>query len=182
MKNKYIVHCLFTGLVLASASPALFAQQSNAPAQNNPPSHRIQPFPGANRPQPPSSRNEDILTKDQIASLRAVGEAQRDKILDLEAKFHEAQKALFETRLNGKFDEAVTRQKAQAAASLQIEIEVLEAKAFSQINPPLSPDQLEKFRARLTSPPRPGQSVPGQSGAPAATNHIATMTNSPAKK
>jgi len=180
MKKKHLVHCLFAGLVLAGASPALRAQENNAPAQNNPPPRRGQPFPGATRPQPPPSRFDSILTEEQLASLRAARQAQQDKVRELETKLRDAHKALFEAGLNAKFDETVVRQKAQAVANLEVEIAVLSAKAFSQIRPPLSPEQIEKFRGGPPLPAKAGQGEQGRRPEPPATNHI--TTNSPATK
>ena len=65
---------------------------------------------------------------------------------DLEEKLREARKEIFEAGLKEKFDEAAVRQKAMATAKLDAEMTVLRAKAFSQMRPALSAEQIEKLK------------------------------------
>ena len=94
-----------------------------------------------------------LLTDEQRASLRRAMEAQREKMRGLEEKLRDARKELFEAGLKEKFDEEAVRQKAMVAAKLDAELAVLRAKAFSQMRPPLSAEQLEKLKNQASLGP-----------------------------
>jgi Spy/CpxP family protein refolding chaperone len=49
--------------------------------------------------------------------------------------------------LSENFDETAVREKASAAAKLDTEMTVLRVKAFSQIRPPLTAEQIEKIKS-----------------------------------
>jgi Spy/CpxP family protein refolding chaperone len=87
-----------------------------------------------------------VLTEEQRASLRIVMEEQREKVRDLEEKARDARKEVFEAGLAEKFDEAVVRQKATEVAKVDAELIVLRVKAFSQMRPPLSAEQVQKLK------------------------------------
>jgi Spy/CpxP family protein refolding chaperone len=101
---------------------------------------------GAARFTPGFERIFSILTEEQRTSLRDAMQAQRDKVRETEEKLRDARKEIFEAGLKEKFDEDAVRQKAMAAAKLEAEMMVVRAKAFSQIKPPLSAEQIEKLR------------------------------------
>jgi Spy/CpxP family protein refolding chaperone len=48
--------------------------------------------------------------------------------------------------MDGTFDEAAVRKQAMAVANLEAELAVLRARALSQIQPALTPEQIEKIR------------------------------------
>ena len=106
-----------------------------------------------------------ILTDEQRASVREAMEVQREKMRDLEEKLRDMRKDLLVAGLTEKFDEDSVRRKALAAAKVEAELTVLRAKAFSQMRPPLSPEQLEKLKAlpagRGEDPPEPPRRRPG---------------------
>jgi len=70
----------------------------------------------------------------------------RDKVRGLEEKLRDVRKGLFEAGLTQKFDEAAVRDKAMEAAKLDAEMTVLRVKAFSEMRPPLSAEQMEKLK------------------------------------
>src|SRR5437588_2638643 len=73
-------------------------------------------------------------------------QAQREKMRELEEKLRDARKEIFMAGLKEKFDEETVRQKALVAANLDAELTVLRAKAFSQMRPSLSAEQIEKLK------------------------------------
>ena len=117
---------------------------------------------GPGRFAPGFERLFSILTEEQRASLREAMQAQREKMRGVEEKLRDARKELFELGLKEKFDEEAVREKATAAAKLDAEMTVLRAKAFSQMRPTLSAEQIEK----LKNLPPPGSEGQGQSERP----------------
>lgn len=115
-----------------------------------------------------------VLTDQQRASYETALKAERDKMLALETKLRAARQELLETSLDSKFDEAVIRRKAMAAASLEAELAVLRIKAFSQVQPPLTPEEIQKIKAHqpgaVRSLERQGQERRLRREAPAETN------------
>lgn len=104
-------------------------------------------FPGAIAPFAAGfERIYNVLTEEQRASLRDAMQSQREKLRDAEEKLRDARRQIFEAALLDKFDEAAVRDKATAAAKLEAEMMVVRAKAFSQMRPPLSAEQLEKLK------------------------------------
>ena len=109
-----------------------------------------QPGPAPERPGPARfgpgyERLVGVLTDEQRASLLEAIEGQREKARDLEQRLRTARRALLETGLSSKFDEALVRRKALAVAQLEAELTVARFKAFSQMRPRLSPDQLTRL-------------------------------------
>jgi Spy/CpxP family protein refolding chaperone len=86
------------------------------------------------------------LTDDQRTSLQEAMAAQREKVSGLEEKSRDARRALFESALVEKFDEAAVRKQAVALAKIEAELTVARMKAFSQMRPQLSAEQMEKLR------------------------------------
>lgn len=107
---------------------------------------------------------ERILTDEQRESLRAALEGQREQLRELEGKIREARRDLMKASLTGKFDEDAVRAQALAAAKLEAELTVLRAKAFAQMKPALSPEQLEQLKARppFGDNPQGRESRPGR--------------------
>ena len=95
-----------------------------------------------------------VLTEEQRASMRTAMEEQREKVRGLEEKLREARREMLEAGLTKKFDEDAVRAKALETAKLEAEMTVLRVKAFSQMRPPLSADQIEKIK---NAPPLRGE-------------------------
>jgi Spy/CpxP family protein refolding chaperone len=87
-----------------------------------------------------------VLTDEQRESLRDAMRDQREKMQPIEEKLLEARKDLLQAGLVEKFDEDAIRAKALKVAKMEAELAVLRAKAFSQIKPPLTPDQIEEIK------------------------------------
>lgn len=87
-----------------------------------------------------------VLTEEQRASLRAIMEGQREKTRELEEKLRETRRELLKVSVIEKFDEAAVRSKALEFAKLDAEFTVLRAKAFSQMKPALTKEQIEELK------------------------------------
>jgi len=138
---------------IALAAPfALNAQEANAPAQR-PPQKGIQstpPIAGFALGGPVG-----VLTDQQRASYLAAMKSEHAKLAQLQAEVLAARQDMLVTSVTGKFDENVIREKAMAAARLEAEMAVIRAKVFSQVQPPLTPEQVERIKAG-----KPGQVHP----------------------
>jgi Spy/CpxP family protein refolding chaperone len=88
---------------------------------------------------------ERLLTEDQRESLRDAMQAQREKMRGLQEQIREARRAMVQAALGDDFNESVVRAKALEVAKLEAEISVLRFKAISEVQPPLSKEQLERF-------------------------------------
>jgi Spy/CpxP family protein refolding chaperone len=100
----------------------------------------------AGRFMPGVERLQAVLTEEQRGSLREAMEGRRGKVRELEEKLRAVRKEIFEAGLAGTFDEAAVSQKASVAAKLDADITVLRAKAFSQMRPRLTAEQIEKLK------------------------------------
>jgi Spy/CpxP family protein refolding chaperone len=87
-----------------------------------------------------------VLTDDQRKSFRAIIEPQFAKIQPLQEKARESRQALLDEIAGGKFDEATARQSAEESAKADVELTVIFAKALSQVQPPLSAQQIEQMK------------------------------------
>ena len=154
MKPRPIIQILFAALFLSGAADfTLPAQEVMSPLPVNP-----------NRPMPAGGGQgallgglgpvANVLTEEQRASFRRAMDAQREKSSDGELKLRDARRKLIESGLEGKFDEAAVRKLAVAVAGLEAEQAVKRAKALSQLQPPLSPEQVEKVKSSFAAQPR----------------------------
>jgi len=151
MRLKTIISGLAAGCLLATGS-LLWAQNTNPTLMtptNLPPRIHAPGGPGS-----PAARQglQAILSDEQWASFQKVRAAQGEKLMELRPKIQSAQREVFEAGLAPKYDEAVVQQKAQAAAQLYADMLVTQAKTFSEIQPPLSAEQIEKIK-EMQSPP-----------------------------
>lgn len=108
-----------------------------------------------------------VLTPEQRESMRKANEENRDKTRELEEKVRAARRATLDAALDRKFDEAVLRQRLEAAAKLDMDLMVIRARALSKVEPPLSDEQIE----RAKNPPPMGDMMrqrqgQGPNGAP----------------
>ena len=175
MKPKRFVQCLLAGLALTGAPRFVLQAQEDAPP----------PVKNPDRPALPAGSQAfflsglgpvgNVLTEEQRASFRRAMESQREKLRDTETKLRDARKKLLEASLAGTFDEAVVRPQALAVAALEADLSVIRAKALSQLQPPLSPEQVAKVKNGLAAPPRNAERL--QPLAPAERRHNLTSTN-----
>lgn len=175
MKPKHLVQCLLGALALAGATELPLYSQETAPS---PPRNSDRPTPIAggqgflmNGLGPVGS----VLTDEQRASFRQAMEAEREKMRDTETKLRDARKKLIEAGLDGKFDEDAVRKQAMAVATLEAELSVIRARALSQLQPPLSPEQIEKVKNGFAALPRNAERL--QPLGTAERRHNLTSTN-----
>jgi Spy/CpxP family protein refolding chaperone len=175
MRAMRFLFCLAAGTLLA-APASLLAQATNAPTQTSrPPSRSLVPN-GFNGAQGGGMAGYalggpvGVLTDQQRASYETIMNGQRARLADLQNKLRTARQDLLVTSLDQKFDETIIRQKALIVAKIDAEMIVVRIKVFSQVQPPLTADQIEKIKAG-----QPGQLRPLPRGAPhqtpAGTNH-----------
>ncbi|MEY2427644.1 MAG: Heavy-metal resistance [Verrucomicrobiota bacterium] len=145
MKMKPTVLWLMLAILTSGAVTALQAQPTN-PSSLRPGRPGQLPAAAMGRFAPGYERLMGVLTEEQRNSLRAAMEDQREKVRELEEKTRDARKELFEAGLTEKFDEAAVRQKATGVAKVDAEIIVLRMKAFSQMRPSLSAEQIQKLK------------------------------------
>jgi Spy/CpxP family protein refolding chaperone len=96
-----------------------------------------------------------VLDDQQRASYVAAMGRQRAQMMELEAQLRAAREDFVAASVDQKFDENVLRQKALAAYRFDAEMAVLRAKALSQVQPPLTPEQIEKIKTGQPGPMRP---------------------------
>jgi Spy/CpxP family protein refolding chaperone len=96
-----------------------------------------------------------VLTDQQRASYEAALNRQRGLMTELQAQLRAARQDFVTTSVDQKFNETVLRQKAMAAYRCEAEMAVLRAKALSEVQPPLTPEQIEKIKIGQPGPVRP---------------------------
>ena len=146
MKLKSLFPCFATGLLICAAGFPSYAQQSNAPGQNRPVDRRP-PAGGPARPMDGAAPVLGVLTEEQRASFERAMQAHREQSRELNARLREARRELMLAGVDGKFDEAAVRKQALAVANLEAELAVQRARAFSQIQPPLTHEQIQRIRS-----------------------------------
>jgi Spy/CpxP family protein refolding chaperone len=156
--------CLATALLLSSWPLAQAQPNPDNPNRPRPPAGERQrgnrPEPGF-QPGPGAAIAERVLNEEQRQSMRDIMASQRETMRDLQEKIRIARRELLKASLAEKFDEDMVRSKALAVAKLEAELTVLRAKAISQVQPPLSEEQIEQI---MNPPPqdrmRPGADEP----------------------
>jgi Spy/CpxP family protein refolding chaperone len=152
-------------LLLCSLAASLAQPETNQPPardQNQPRPDRPRTFngsPGAGRFGPLGERLVNLLTQEQRTSLRKAMEENGVQLRQLDQKFRTARREMLEASLAQPFDETAYRQKAMAAAKIEIDLAVLRAKAMSKIDPPLSAEQLDQLKS-IPEPNAPPQERP----------------------
>jgi len=96
-----------------------------------------------------------VLTDEQRASYLAAMNKQWARIMELQAQLRVAQQNFVTASVEQKFDENAMREKAMAAYRIDAEIAVLKAKAMSEVQPPLTAEQIQKIKTG-----QPGQMRP----------------------
>lgn len=126
---------------------------------NSQPAH---PPANTNHPAPPPGQGVfiagfgaigNILTEEQRVSFRQQMESQREPLRGIEMKLRDARAKALNAALERPINENAVRESAMAVASLEAEMSVIRAKAFAQIQPPLSPEQIEKIKSRVAGAP-----------------------------
>ncbi len=159
--NTITATLLSAGLIIASIAGAQLKSDERPPLSRPQPKREVgdrPAFAGQGRFAAGFERLFSVLTEEQRASFREAMEAQRKTIRELEEKIRDARKEIFEAGFKEKFDEEMVRQKAMAAAKLDAELTVVRTKAFSQIRPALSAEQIEKIKN--VPPPATGEVQP----------------------
>jgi Spy/CpxP family protein refolding chaperone len=87
-----------------------------------------------------------VLTDEQRKSFLTAIDPQSEKIRPLEQKMRESRRAMLDEIARGNFDEADARQSAEESAKAEAELTVIFAKALSQMQPPLSAQQIEQMK------------------------------------
>jgi len=156
MKVSRLISCLMLPGVLIAVPIASTAQPSNAPA----PSTRLQRLPpgivqGAGVNGFALGGPVGVLTDEQRASYEAALGKERGLMLELRNRLEAARQDFLETSVDQKFDEKLFRQKALAAARIEAEMAVVRAKAMSEVQPPLTPEQIQKIKTGQPGPIRP---------------------------
>jgi hypothetical protein len=142
--------------VLLAAAPLTLKAQTNAPAPN-----RVRPARAPGVIQGSSAAGFALggpvgaLTDQQRASYETALNNIRGEMNELQAKLRAARQDFLLTSLDQKFDENLLRQKALVASRFEAELAVLRAKALSQIQPPLSPEQIQRIKSGQPGPVQP---------------------------
>ena len=96
-----------------------------------------------------------VLTDQQRTSYEAAIARQRGRMMELQSQLRTARQDFVVASVDQKFDENALRQKAMAAYRIEAEMAVLRAKAMSEVQPPLTPEQIEKIKAGQPGQVRP---------------------------
>lgn len=166
-----ICNCsLIAAAVLATASLAQ-AQNTNtpqvlppSPTNATPPHARALPAPGA------ASGQLGMLTEEQRASFQSIMSTNRAKFMELYSKYQAARGEISETIISEKLDENLIREKVMNAAKIEADMAVLRAKAYSDIQPPLTSEQVEKLKSEQRPPMRSPLQPPMRPQPPAGSN------------
>ena len=176
MRSNAPFSLFVTMLVVAGSALAPQAQETNSSGQRVPPvNRRPQPPPGPARLMEGLGPIVPVLTEEQLASMAQALQSRREKVRELEMKIRSARRALFEAGLAGKFDEETVRRQAQAVSSLEAERTVLGLKALSEVQPPLTAEQIERIKNAL--PVMPGRLGPGNAIRESRAARGRTLTN-----
>jgi Spy/CpxP family protein refolding chaperone len=150
MKFSHFVFRVFTPALMLAIPLAVAAQQAAPPRAQRPGGNPQMNVQGAALGGPVG-----VLDNQQRASYFAALNRERAQMLELEAQMRAAREDFVAASVDQKFDETVLRQKAMAAYRCDAELAVLRAKALSQVQPPLTPEQIEKIKTGQPGPVRP---------------------------
>lgn len=145
------VRCFLYSIIFVGVAAAASAQQGPANSIGD----RF--FPALGR----------VLTDDQRQSLQQIILAQRDQMRPLEQQLRAARQGLLGQITGGQFNENLVRQYAEQSAKAESELTVMFARDLSQMQPPLSAQQVRQLRN--FQPPR-FQDVQADSGSEPASH------------
>jgi uncharacterized membrane protein len=127
----------------------------------------VRPQPGqVTRPGPGEGleRVLAVLTPEQRESMRKLLADSREGMHALEEQLRTARQDAFTATLGTNYDETVVRQKLEAAAQIEVQLNLIRARAVAKLQPPLSAEQIQQ----LKSPAAPRRVIRGPQG-PAKT-------------
>jgi hypothetical protein len=170
LQTLTLTSCL-TISVWFAAGGALRAQNTNAPVAPPAPVNAAPSMQPRMRPLPPGASAAGpfaALSEEQRDSYQKILADQRDQLMELNSKLQAANQQISDAVLQTNVNEKIIREKVLAAAQIQAEMVILRAKALSQVQPPISAEQLEKMKN-----PRPMMPMqrPMAPVAPPSTNH-----------
>jgi Spy/CpxP family protein refolding chaperone len=145
-------------LSVAMAGVAL-AQQNGANAQNGVAAMGERFFPQLGR----------VLTDEQRQSFRQIVTAQFGQMRPLEQQLRSSRQALLNQITGGQFDENLVRQYAEQSAKAEAELTVMFAKDLSQMQPPLSAQQVKQLG---NFQPQRFKNIPDDTGGAPPPSHM----------
>jgi Spy/CpxP family protein refolding chaperone len=151
---KSIFGFVAVAIAFASLIPQVQAQTPVQRQQNFGAGERF--FPALNR----------VLTDEQRKSFRAAIEPQSAQIQPLEEQMRASRKLLLNEIAGAKFDEAAARRGAEQSAKAEVELTVIFARALSQMQPPLSAQQIEQMKNFQPGQGQPPPSAPQTEAVP----------------
>jgi hypothetical protein len=101
-----------------------------------------------------------VMNDEQRASYQAALRGMHREVAALDIKLRAARQDVLNATLTSKFDENVVREKALVVAQIEAELAVIRARAFSQVQPPLSAEQIEKIKRGQPRSMRPLERPP----------------------
>lgn len=110
----------------------------------------VRPQPGqVSRPAPGDGMERvfAVLTPEQRESMRKLMADSREGIRALEEQLRAARQEAFTTTLGTNYDETVVRQKLEAAAKIEVQLNLIRARAVAKLQPPLSAEQIEQLKS-----------------------------------
>ena len=162
---KYFFALLFAAVAAFAAETAVVPEHAPEHAKMD----RVVTMMGARPGLPPVERS---LTQEQRQQLRAAIETNRPQITQLNEQLRTARQAVLETQLAEKFDETTFRAHTEAAAKVETELALINARAFATVRPHLTAEQISQIRKPVFN-----------GGAPATGQRLQTIvtTNAPVK-
>ena len=153
MKPNFLLPALLLSLVLTGAAEFNLCSQEAGPPRQKTPDRPSLALGGPGAFMAGLGPVANVLTDEQRASFRQAMDAQREAMRNTETKLREARSKLIEAGLAGNFDEVAVRRQAMAVATLEADAAVIRARAISRLQPPLSPEQVEKIKSGLAAAP-----------------------------
>jgi hypothetical protein len=166
-KPIYLTAGLMLGLLLQLNFTAWAQPNPDRPDRDRPPGGDAPRFQRPPQGVPPGERPvramdgavaganfERFLTEDQRASLRQTMMAQREKNQALMEKIRTTRQALMKTALTEDVSDEVLRTQVEAVAKLEAEMQFLRLKSLIEVQPPLSPEQVERILNAATALPQ----------------------------
>jgi Spy/CpxP family protein refolding chaperone len=145
MKSKRLLQIAFALLTISGAA--------NFTANSQPTTNRPAQPPGQGIYLAGIGAIGNVLTDEQRASFRQQMESQREQMRGIEVKLREARAKAVDAAFQRPLNETAVRESAMAVASLEADLAVIRAKALAQIQPPLSPEQIEKIKRGIAGAP-----------------------------
>lgn len=143
---RLIVLALLGGVLFAAAQPQPTTNAPVVQSQTAAAPRREIPTMESRLQQIVSTQFARVMTEEQRVKYREAMDANREKVQVLQVKLRTARKEMLDLQLAEKFDEAAFRIKAETAAGLQAQMELLNAQAFAKIRPSMTDEQIDKIK------------------------------------